>query len=358
MMVSATCPDCEPARRAAWHEEYERYKVTPITEVPELLAAWADEADPATVMVAGSWHYRFRCPEGHHPKLSPLTFLQSGCHLCRGYETRRARLASIEADPDGYQISQELASQWHPIKNGKTPLKKVSPGSQRLRWWRDPECGHEWQESPANRQKGPRLRCPTCRTILDSLAYHYPEIAAEWSATNPLSAWQVRPSGETAFTPIWVCRNNPDHVWQASLGSRSVGSGCPECRETGKSKIELEHHAAAQAVFGIATSGQRVASDAFRRRAQWLVDITVDLPEGLKLAIEYDGSYWHADKADIDTAKTQDLLAAGYLVARLREHPLPPLPISDSRYTEFVVHANAPHPQTVINRVKTWAVGQ
>lgn len=31
---------------------------------------------------------------------------------------------------------------------------------------------------------------------------------------------------------------------------------------------------------------------------------------------------------EIGTAKSLDLLVAGYLVARLREHPLPPLPIS------------------------------
>jgi hypothetical protein len=267
MMVRRVCPDCEPKHRAAWEAEYARYQVTPITNVPELLAAWTDEADPATVTVADGGLRRFRCPQGHYPKLSPLTFLQSGCHLCRGDETRRARLETVQVDPSAYGMNREIAAQWHPTRNGKIRRETVSPGSRRSMWWRDPECGHEWQEAPANREKGQRLRCPKCRTILDSLAYHYPEIAAEWSPRNPLTAWQVRPSGQTAFTPSWVCSRNVDHTWQAPLTSRAAGAGCPECRETGKSKIELEHHVAAQAAFGHAASGQAITSNAFRLRA-------------------------------------------------------------------------------------------
>jgi hypothetical protein len=61
-----SCPDCSAARNAAWQEEYERWKTTPVADVPELAVAWADEADPQTAMVAGSWEMRrFRCPAGH-----------------------------------------------------------------------------------------------------------------------------------------------------------------------------------------------------------------------------------------------------------------------------------------------------
>jgi hypothetical protein len=266
-----------------------------------------------------------------------------------------ARIDEAQVDPDVYRMSREIASQWHPTRNGSVQVETVSPGSRRFRWWRDPECGHEWQETPAKRQKGQRLRCPECRTILDSLAYHYPEIAAEWSPDNPRTAWQLRPSGQTAFTPTWVCANNADHVWQATLASRTAGAGCPECRETGKSRIELEHHAAAQTLFGHAASGQAVTSESFRHRARWLVDITTELVGGQKIAIEYDGSYWHADKIKIDTEKSQDLLAAGYLVARLREYPLRSLPISSDRYMELVVYADAPASATAIAQVKEWA---
>ncbi|MFG2712309.1 zinc-ribbon domain-containing protein [Streptomyces goshikiensis] len=359
MVTTPDCPDCEPKRRAARNAEYERFKVTPVAEVPELLAAWADDEDPRTVTVAGSGSLRrFRCPQGHHPRVSPHTYLQSGCPSCRSQDTRIERILLAEVDPAAFGLGAEIASQWHPVKNGAVELATVSPGSRKARWWQDPGCGHEWQETPAQRDKGQRLRCPVCRTILDSLAYHFPELAAEWSSANPISEWQVRPTGLTPFVPTWVCAASPEHVWQVSLASRTGGSGCPECREHGKSQVELDHHAAAERAFGNAASGQSLRHDLFARRAAWLVDISVDLPHGQKLVIEYDGSYWHADKGDLDLEKSRDLLAAGHLVVRLREHPLPALPISEPGYTEFFVYSTAPDPDGTIARVKQWALGQ
>lgn len=356
MIHRATCPTCEPKRRAEWQAEYERYQVTPVSEVPELLAAWADDEDPRTVTVAELGPLRrFRCPRGHHPRISPYTYLHSGCPSCRSQETRTAGLDAVEADPAPFRISPEIASQWHPSRNGRISLAKLSPKSRRTVWWQDPGCGHEWQDTPEQRDKGQRLRCPECRTILDSLAFHFPELAAEWSSVNPLSAWHVRPSGQTAFVPTWVCATSPTHVWQAPLASRAVGSGCPECREHGKSQIELAHHEAAERAFGRASSGQAVRHDAFVRRSVWHVDITVELSGSRRLAVEYDGSYWHTDKTDVDEEKSRDLLAAGYLVARLREHPLPALPIDDPGYAEFTVHSTVPDPDGVIERVKRWA---
>ena len=356
MAASPSCPDCRAVRQAAWQAEHARYKRTPVSEVPELLAAWADEAHPSTVMVAGSMALRrFRCPAGHHPRITPLSFLRSGCPSCRGNATRTQRLEAVAADPESHAMNREIAAQFHPTLNGKIRLEAISPESKRVLWWIDAECGHVWHASPREREKGQRPRCPECRSILDSLAYHFPEIGAEWSGSNPQTAWQVRPSGQTAFVPEWICANNPAHVWEAPLASRTAGAGCPECREAGKSKVELAHHAAAETIFGSAASGRPVSSEAFKRRARWLVDIVVDLPDGRKIAIEYDGAYWHADKAEIDIAKSVDLLAAGYLVARLREHPLPPLDVADPGYVEFVVHATAPDAHDVIAKVKDWA---
>ncbi|WP_237742769.1 hypothetical protein [Actinopolymorpha alba] len=81
-----------------------------------------------------------------------------------------------------------------------------------------------------------------------------------------------------------------------------------------------------------------------------------NLADGRQLAIEYDGEYWHRGKAEIDTAKSLDLLEAGYLVARLREHPLPALPVAHPHYAEFTVFSAAPDPAGSIDRVREWAV--
>ena len=82
----------------------------------------------------------------------------------------------------------EIASQWHPSRNGKLTAADVVWDSKRAVWWLADCCGHEWEESPRSRDKYDRLRCPECRTILGSLAWHDPGLAAEWSPKNPVTA--------------------------------------------------------------------------------------------------------------------------------------------------------------------------
>ncbi|MDQ0864783.1 zinc-ribbon domain-containing protein [Arthrobacter globiformis] len=317
------CTDCSAIRQAEWHEELERWRITPVADVPELAAAWADEADPRSVMVAGSWELRrFRCPAGHHPRISPLTFLQSGCPSCRGAETRKAQKNWLA------HTLPEIASQWHPTRNGKLTPADVVWDSQRTVWWLADCCGHEWQETPRSRDKYDRLPCPQCRTILGSLAWQDPGLAAEWSPANPLTAWDVRPHASTPFVPEWICATNTVHVWQSAHSGRSNGAECPECKVAGKSKVELAHHAAAKEVFTGVRSGAVFRAKTFTTRRSWTADISADL-DGRTLVIEYDGAYWHPAPAKvlIDERKSADLLATGYLVVRLREDDLPPLPV-------------------------------
>ncbi|QUQ64561.1 zinc-ribbon domain-containing protein [Kutzneria sp. CA-103260] len=347
------CPACAQRERAAWDAEYERLKFTPIADVPELAAAWAEEDDPRVVMVVGPSHpRRFRCQNGHTPRVAPLTYLQSGCQFCRATGRSQADKRWL-AD-----TLPEIAAQWHPDRNGRYTPENVVWDSTRTVWWRSDCCGHEWQESVRARDKYARWRCPACRTILDSLAWRDPGLAAEWSPANPVSAWQVRPYADTDFTPEWVCATNPEHVWRASVASRSNGAECPDCREVGKSRVELAYHAAATELFGKARSGITVRDTAFTSRRSWTVDISVDVGEH-KVGIEYDGAYWHSAPAKmlVDERKSLDLLAAGFVVVRLREDPLPSLGIDNPRYREVRVYATAPRAAAVMAEVRDWVSG-
>ncbi|SFN27109.1 Probable Zinc-ribbon domain-containing protein [Saccharopolyspora antimicrobica] len=353
MASRPSCPDCKAKRSREWHEEYETWKITPVADVPELLAAWADDDDPQTVMVAEGFPLRrFRCPQGHHPRISPLTFLHGGCPHCRGAETAATGKQWLA------NTLPEIASQWHPTRNGKLTPHDVVWNSKRTVWWKTDCCGYEWQESVRDRDKYQRLRCPVCRTILGSLAWRDPGLAAEWSPTNPVSPWKVRPHEATNFVPEWVCSTDPAHVWTMALSSRSNGSECPECRQHGKSRVELDHHAVASEIFGAARSGVLLRDDAFTSRKSWTADICVDLG-GLTLVIEYDGAYWHASEAKmlVDESKSRDLLAAGCAVVRLREDALPRLAIDDPRYEELRVYSTAPRPHAVMAEIKEWANG-
>jgi len=349
------CPERVERQSAHFRGLSAIYERTPVADVPELAAAWADEADPRQVMVGGGWQlYRFRCPKGHHPRLRPWTFLDSGCSSCAGQAKREARFAERAVKPDAYEMNREIAAQWHPLRNGPRSVSTVSPNSRKTFWWIEPSCGHEWEATPVEREKRHRWRCPVCETILDSVAYHFPELAEEWGPSNSTTPWHLRPTSATRFTPEWVCMTNPAHVWRATLASRTAGSGCPECKVAGKSAIEMAYFECLFRLFGSAASGRAVKDAAFGHRGTWHPDVSVDLPDGRTLYVEYDGSYWHASKVEIDTAKSHDLLATGALVVRLREHPLPGLDIDKRRYLEVVVHAVAPAVDEVVEQIVAW----
>lgn len=342
------CPECQEIRRVAWEEKRASFAGKTIADVPELLAAWDDDLPPESVRVdENHWGsgYRFRCPAGHRNTRQPLSYLFGGCSACKAIKTRKANADAAAADPSASRLTPEIGSQWHPTKNGNLHLADVSPESRRVVWWRDPVCGHEFQATPRERDKYERYRCPVCHTILDSLAYHYPEVADEWSPDNLLSPWEIRPNtAQLAEPPLWVCKNDPAHRWRAMPAARVNGSQCPECIETGKSRIETEYHSAALAHWGNAKSGSRIHSAKFQAHSSWTVDICVDLPSGKQLAIEYDGSYWHRAKTDVDRVKSLDLLAYGFIVVRLREAPLPSLNIAHPNYREITVYPGAQDP--------------
>jgi hypothetical protein len=138
-------------------------------------------------------------------------------------------------------------------------------------------------------------------------------------------------------------------------GSRSNDAASPVYWQTGKSRVELKHHAAAVELFGNARSGITMTNDAFISRRSWTTDISID-HRGATVVIEYDGVYWHRTKAKIlvDQRKSLDLLAAGYVVVRLREDDLPALEIEHPRYREIRVCSAAPRPRTVMEDIRNW----
>lgn len=348
MVKRTKCPVCAEQEQARWERQLAEWRQTPIAAVAELAAAWADERDPASVMVAEHGLCVFRCPEGHWPSITPIRFLEAGCPHCRSNRTRAATKPLA-------QIHPELASQWHLTRNKGMSPDQLPWNSKRKVWWQSACCGAEWEESPLNRDKYRRMRCPTCQSILGSLAWCDPGLALEWASENPISAWHVRPSADTAFVPRWVCANDSSHRWEMPLASRSAGAGCPECREPGKSKVELAHFAAVQQVFAKARSGVLLRDPAFTTRTVWSVDILAEHDDGM-VVIEYDGAYWHQPEAKhlVDARKTADLLAAGYRVVRLREDGLPFLELDHQHLLQLRVYSAAPDPINITHVVQEW----
>lgn len=355
------CPACEQARRDEWETQWQVYKTTTVLDYPELLACWDDPKDPSTAIIATSTLRKWKCPEGHHPSQTALSFLESGCMVCSGLASKERNAIESKNHRIPPFVPHELCDQWHPEKNSKFEYGKTHISEKRKVWWQCDHCGFEWEESVRDRLRlheygawdawhAPYCRCPECGGTLDSLAWHYPSLAREWSANNPVSAWDVRPNTNAlSFTPQWVCLENPNHVWAMPLASRVRGAGCPECQDSSKSKTELAYFKEAKRIWPNAAvkSGVILRDEQFSR--PWTADIFVAAAK--PFIIEYDGAYWHKDKMETDIRKSLELLGAGYRLIRLREGALPSLGIEDPLYHEVSVLANGVDKGAVLEEI-------
>jgi len=131
-------------------------------------------------------------------------------------------------------INPKLASEWHPIKNGKLTPDYVSAYSNKKVWWLC-EKGHEWQAVINSRRNG--VGCPFCagkQAIegINDLATINPNLALQWhtSKNGQLSPQNVKASSNRVVW--WICEKG--HEWKASIGSRNAGRGCPNCSKKKK----------------------------------------------------------------------------------------------------------------------------
>lgn len=348
------CESCYERSAEESRAKRRQWSTTTVSEVPDLLSQWDDEADPRTVTICSEnfARYQFRCPAGHRRTSEPADILERSCPSCAAYRTRQRNDALRSEGEAKVSLDPELLAQWHPSLNGKLTPQKVGPTATRTIWWRDPVCGHEWAQSPQERQKRYRLLCPECDTRLGSLAAFYPELAEQWHPSNPLTPWHVLPTQRLDFVPRWNCPVDPSHTWEATNTSRVNGSQCPHCTTVGKSRIELEIFKAIKNLDPSAQSGAPIHGKGFARRVSWRPDV---IAMNGTAVLEYDGSYWHADKAELDREKSLDLLSIGISVYRVRERPLPSLGIGDPRYHEAFEYGQVLDVERVARDFHDWA---
>ena len=142
-------------------------------------------------------------------------------------------------------VNPDLASQWHPSKNGDLTPEMVTAKSTRKVWWYlpydDPVSGKhfdfEWEASVHNRSMG--IMCPFLSGHAVWLGYNdlktvNPDLASQW---HPSKNGELTPEMVTAGSKknAWwylpyddpVSGKHFDFEWQAVVYSRSSGSCCP-----------------------------------------------------------------------------------------------------------------------------------
>ncbi len=251
----------------------------------------------------------------------------TGCPACFGRQVSTTN--SLANHP-------HLAAQFDVAANGgRTPDQIVAGTPEKLRWICPVAPDHRWAASGDSRVRM-RSGCPACAGLqvstTNSLANH-PELAAQLDvAANGLTPEQI--VAGTNRKLWWICRDNPDHRWEATGVNRVKGRGCPSCAVVAVSIREVRLAAELAAVFpDLDVEDRRVALPGRRALEADILD------RQRRLILEYDGEYWHAgeDKEQRDREKTALLTEAGYTVIRVREAALRPLTAAD-----IVISEDAP----------------
>lgn len=129
-------------------------------------------------------------------------------------------------------MNPELSSEWNYDLNKDLKPNDIKAVSTQKVWWICSKCGYEWKESPNNRRRNGRGRCPACLNSVvlagyNDLATANSRLAAEW---HPIKNGSLLPSQVTAVTgkkAWWTCSRG--HEWEATIASRNAGNNCPFC---------------------------------------------------------------------------------------------------------------------------------
>jgi len=123
----------------------------------------------------------------------------------------------------------DVASEWHPTKNGYLTPNDVTPMSHHKAWWLG-KCGHEWQAAVSSRSSG--HGCPYCNNYAalagyNDLATTNPELAKQWNYERNGSLKPTDVLAGSHKIVWWKCEKG--HEWERSVKDRSAGNGCPYC---------------------------------------------------------------------------------------------------------------------------------
>ena len=283
------------------------------TLYPEIAEEWHPDKNgtltPQDVTAGTPRKVWWRCPQGHdyEARIASCTPPKpQGCPYCSGQR--------VHPDNCLATLHPEIAAQWHPHLNDDLTPQRVTANSGQKVWWLCPQ-GHDYDAVIASRTPPNPTGCPVCSgrraTAETCLANLYPEIAQEWHPSkNTLTPQEVMPgSGQKVW---WLCPKG--HDYEAVVHSRTPpqSSGCPFCTRQASSH-EYRLLAELRFIFGY---------DEVRHRDKSLgKEVDLYLPR-YRIAIEYDGSYYHQDKTKQDQAKRDHLHEQGVTLIRLRHHPL------------------------------------
>jgi len=296
------CPYCSHQKAGYGNDLKSNY--------PKIAKEWNTSKNgygPEKALPMSSKKVWWTCPMGHEYTISinKRTLRGNGCQYC----SRR----KIGYGNDFASNYPELLKEWDFKKNDRDP-SKISPGIKTKFWWICPKK-HSFSSGMHSRTHL-NTNCPYCTNQKvgygNDLKTKFPNIAKEWNYDknlNPPSDY-LPMSNKKVW---WICPKF--HTYETVIASRThLKTNCPFCTLTPRSREEIYLMFELGFFFECNVDDHKIKLDK-------IYDVDIKLSNE-KIVIEYDGSYWHKDKAELDKNKTKQLQKAGWTVIRVREKPL------------------------------------
>lgn len=136
----------------------------------------------------------------------------------------------------------DSAAEWDYEANGNIRPENISPQSNKIFFWKCPNewCNMTYDQSPNNRISQ-NQSCPYCSghrvCPWNCLQSTHAELCEELDPENTIKATDVTYGSHIVLK--WICRAVKDivHQWEASVGARTSGRGCPDCNQNGQAQI-------------------------------------------------------------------------------------------------------------------------
>ena len=203
-------------------------KMRYICDDAQLMAEWNYERNmnisPYEISTGSGKLVWWKCARGHEWEEKPNNRSpRTGCPYCSNHRV----LAGFN---DFETLSPQLATEWHPKKNGSLTPQSVTIGSNKKVWWLCVK-GHEYEATISNRTRG--TGCPYCsgkRVTQDgnALTNRYPELVQEWHPTKNGKLTPDNVSYGSTKRVWWICQEG--HEFASTPNDRtSSKKGCPYC---------------------------------------------------------------------------------------------------------------------------------
>ncbi len=262
----------------------------------------------------------WKCSKGH--EWQAVIYSRKSGHSCPYCFNQKI----LKGYNDLGTLNPALAKEWNHEKNGDLKPEYVSVGSNKKVWWKCNK-GHEWLAIIGDRNNG--HSCPYCSNQKTLKGYNdlgtlNPALAKEW---NYERNGDLKPEDVTVGSNKkvwWKCSKG--HEWQSIINNRHKGIGCPVCNaERNTSFPEYVF------LYYLKQCGLEV-EHGYKGKGY---ELDIYIPSK-KIAIEYDGYFYHKSKTKKDLVKNHKCKNDGIKLYRIREG----LPLLNDSSIDFTIDKN------------------